>query len=86
MIQVRVGELAGTLETLEGEVVTLRLDGSVAPGAPKTMIALLEDGALELQGKCVGGRRHGEGVFVVQFRLTNLRRQVRKTLSDALKI
>jgi hypothetical protein len=75
---------AAELTSVEGEGALLVAPRAYAPGAPLRLDALLADGELPLEAKCLGSKRRPDGRFDVRIRWINLRRTDRERLAGQL--
>lgn len=66
-------------------VLTFGCAKAFPPGKPLTLeLRLPEQNAVALVGRCIGSKQQADGRYVVRMRLTNLRREVRLALEQAL--
>ena len=77
------GQLAGTLEAIEGLLLTLASPKAFPPGQPLALLVSPEAAAVRLDARAIGSKRRDDGMFELRVRLINLRKEAREALERA---
>jgi hypothetical protein len=85
-LEARVGDAGGRAVAFRGGQLTLLVERAFAPGQPMHLTLLVGDDALALEGRSLGSRRTSDGLFRVELRLVNLRRDMRARLESLLGV
>lgn len=84
MLQGKLNEdILCTVVAFDGKFLSLRSDQAFAPGQPLALAVTIGDSVQRVEGRSQGSKRADDGLFDVQLRPVNLRRQTREALEAA---